>query len=117
MLFEIGFLLSTLFKEESTAMQAGIGSFYPLMMLSGILWPIEGKILKNSNEKHIFQQYNRERKMVTYALFFILHLRNANVSKKNLVLSTVYGGDTSNEGRDDKRMGYSGAISISRVCF
>jgi len=37
-----GFLLSTLFKEESTAMQAGIGSFYPLMMLSGILWPIEG---------------------------------------------------------------------------
>ena len=23
-------------------MQAGVGSFYPLMMLSGILWPIEG---------------------------------------------------------------------------
>ena len=38
----LGFLLSTLFKEESTAMQAGVGSFYPLMMLSGILWPIEG---------------------------------------------------------------------------
>ena len=41
----LGFLLSTLFKEESTAMQAGIGSFYPLMMLSGILWPIEGILL------------------------------------------------------------------------
>ena len=48
-------------------MQAGIGSFYPLMMLSGILWPIEGKIVKNLNEKTYF---NRERKMVTYALFF-----------------------------------------------
>ena len=47
--FILGFLLSTLFKEESTAMQAGVGSFYPLMMLSGILWPIEGNINEYEN--------------------------------------------------------------------
>ena len=95
-------------------MQAGIGSFYPLMMLSGILWPIEGKILNNLNEKHILTEKEKWSHM---HYFSILHLRNANVSKKNLVLSTMYGGYTSNEGRDDKRMGYSDAISISRVCF
>ena len=49
-------------------MQAGIGSFYPLMMLSGILWPIEGKIVKNLNEKTY--DLTERRKMVTYALFF-----------------------------------------------
>ena len=30
-------------------MQAGVGSFYPLMMLSGILWPIEGNINEYDN--------------------------------------------------------------------
>lgn len=96
-------------------MQAGIGSFYPLMMLSGILWPIEGKILKNSNKKTYSS--NGEIKWSHMHYFSILHLRNANVAKKNLVLSTMYGGYTSNEGRDDKRMGHSDAISISRVYF
>ena len=95
-------------------MQAGIGSFYPLMMLSGILWPIEGRILNNLNEK----TYLTEKEKWSHMHYFsILHLRNANVFKKNLVLSAMYGGYTSNEGRDDKRMGYSDAISISRVCF
>ena len=98
-------------------MQAGIGSFYPLMMLSGILWPIEGKTLKNLNEKTYFSALTEKEKWSHMHYFSILHLRNANVSKKNLVLSTMYGGYTSNEGRDDKRMGYSDAISISRVCF
>lgn len=37
-----GFLLSTLFNEQTTAMQCAIGSFYPMLMLSGILWPLEG---------------------------------------------------------------------------
>ena len=98
-------------------MQAGIGSFYPLMMLSGILWPIEGKILKNMNEKIYFSALTEKEKWLHMHYFSILHFRNATISKKNLVLSTMYGGYTSNEGRDDKRMGYSGAISISRVCF
>lgn len=37
-----GFLLSTLFSEQTTAMQCAIGSFYPMLLLSGIIWPIEG---------------------------------------------------------------------------
>ena len=37
-----GFLLSTLFTQQTTAMQCAIGSFYPILLLSGILWPIEG---------------------------------------------------------------------------
>jgi ABC-type multidrug transport system permease subunit len=35
-------LLSTIFSEQTTAMQCAIGSFYPMLLLSGILWPIEG---------------------------------------------------------------------------
>jgi len=43
-----GFLLSTLFSQQTTAMQCAIGSFYPMLLLSGILWPVEGmpKILQ-----------------------------------------------------------------------
>ena len=37
-----GFLLSTVFSTQTTAMQCSIGSFYPILLLSGILWPIEG---------------------------------------------------------------------------
>lgn len=37
-----GFLLSTLFSQQTTAMQCAIGSFYPVLLLSGILWPVEG---------------------------------------------------------------------------
>ena len=31
-----------MFKDESAAMQFTIGSFFPLLCLSGILWPLEG---------------------------------------------------------------------------
>jgi len=43
-----GFLLSTVFSQQTTAMQCAIGSFYPILLLSGILWPVEGmpKILQ-----------------------------------------------------------------------
>jgi len=40
--FLVGFLLSILCPTEPAAMQATIGSFYPILMLSGILWPVEG---------------------------------------------------------------------------
>jgi len=35
-------LLSTVFSQQTTAMQCAIGSFYPILLLSGILWPVEG---------------------------------------------------------------------------
>ena len=37
-----GFLLSSLCDSQAVAMQLSIGSFYPLLLLSGILWPLEG---------------------------------------------------------------------------
>ena len=41
-------MLSTVFSQQTTAMQCAIGSFYPILLLSGILWPVEGmpKILQ-----------------------------------------------------------------------
>ena len=53
-------------------MQAGIGSFYPLMMLSGILWPIEGKILNNLNEKTYFSALTEKEKWSHMHYFSIL---------------------------------------------
>ena len=38
----LGFLLSILCPSENDAMQATVGSFYPILLLSGILWPVEG---------------------------------------------------------------------------
>ena len=35
-----GYLLSTLFNNQADAMQCAIGSFYPMLLLSGILWPL-----------------------------------------------------------------------------
>ena len=35
-------MLSTVFSQQTTAMQCAIGSFYPILLLSGILWPVEG---------------------------------------------------------------------------
>ena len=40
-----GYLLSTLFNNQADAMQCAIGSFYPMLLLSGILWPL-GTYLK-----------------------------------------------------------------------
>ena len=37
-----GFLVSSLCDSEALAMQVSIGSFYPCLLLSGILWPLEG---------------------------------------------------------------------------
>jgi len=37
-----GFLISGLCDSQAVAMQLSIGSFYPNLLLSGILWPLEG---------------------------------------------------------------------------
>ena len=37
-----GFLISALCDSQAVAMQLSIGSFYPNLLLSGILWPLEG---------------------------------------------------------------------------
>jgi len=37
-----GFLVSSLCDSQAVAMQLSIGSFYPNLLLSGILWPLEG---------------------------------------------------------------------------
>ena len=37
-----GFLISSLCDSQAVAMQLSIGSFYPNLLLSGILWPLEG---------------------------------------------------------------------------
>lgn len=37
-----GFLISSLCDTQAIAMQLSIGSFYPCLLLSGILWPLEG---------------------------------------------------------------------------
>ena len=37
-----GLLVSTLCKEESSALHLSLGSFYPNILLSGVLWPMEG---------------------------------------------------------------------------
>ena len=31
-----------MFQDESAAIQTAVGSFFPILLLSGILWPIEG---------------------------------------------------------------------------
>ena len=35
-------MLSTLFSNYGDAMHGAIGSFLPIMFLSGIIWPLEG---------------------------------------------------------------------------
>ena len=37
-----GFLISSICDSQAVAMQLSIGSFYPNLLLSGILWPLEG---------------------------------------------------------------------------
>ena len=37
-----GFLISSLCNSQAVAMQLSIGSFYPNLLLSGILWTLEG---------------------------------------------------------------------------
>jgi huntingtin len=37
-----GFFISAVCDLERTAVQLSLGSFYPSLLLSGVLWPIEG---------------------------------------------------------------------------
>ena len=70
-----GYLLSTLFDHQADAMQCAIGSFYPMLLLSGILWPL-GKKKKpqkcktNSGSRCflflIFKMWAKNRKIVQY---------------------------------------------------
>ncbi|KAB7506588.1 Inner membrane transport permease YbhR, partial [Armadillidium nasatum] len=37
-----GFMVSAVSKDEMTAIQLMLGTFYPLLLISGIVWPLEG---------------------------------------------------------------------------
>lgn len=37
-----GYLISVSVEDEMTAFQAAMGVFYPILLLSGIVWPIQG---------------------------------------------------------------------------
>ena len=36
-----GLVISTVAKEEIHAMQMSLGSFFPVLLLSGVIWPLE----------------------------------------------------------------------------
>ena len=35
-------LISAIVRDENEAMEAAVGSVFPAMLLSGIIWPVEG---------------------------------------------------------------------------
>lgn len=37
-----GFVISAVCELERNAIQLALGSFYPTLLLSGVIWPIEG---------------------------------------------------------------------------
>lgn len=37
-----GFLISAVCELERNAIQLALGSFYPTLLLSGVIWPLEG---------------------------------------------------------------------------
>jgi ABC-type multidrug transport system permease subunit len=37
-----GFVISSICESERSAVQVALGSFYPTILLSGVIWPIEG---------------------------------------------------------------------------
>ena len=41
-MYILGLLLSVLVKDESTAILMALGTFYPLLLMSGIVWPVQG---------------------------------------------------------------------------
>lgn len=41
-LFYTGMVVSSLCDEENSAIQLALGSFYPNLLLSGVIWPLEG---------------------------------------------------------------------------
>lgn len=39
----IGLFLASLIHEEETVIQATLASFYPMLLMNGIIWPIEAQ--------------------------------------------------------------------------
>ena len=39
-----GMMLSTRVRDENEAIQAAMGTFFPVLLLSGVMWPIEGEL-------------------------------------------------------------------------
>ena len=37
-----GLFLSTRVNDESEGVQASLGTFFPVLLLSGVMWPVEG---------------------------------------------------------------------------
>lgn len=50
-----GFVISAICELERNAIQLALGSFYPTLLLSGVIWPIEGMpvVLKWVNISHM----------------------------------------------------------------
>ena len=44
-----GLFLSTRVHDETEAVQSALGSFFPILLLSGVLWPVEGTVLFRNN--------------------------------------------------------------------
>lgn len=42
MIFRLGFAISTVAREESEALLFTVGVVFPFLIVSGILWPLEG---------------------------------------------------------------------------
>jgi ABC-type polysaccharide/polyol phosphate export permease len=36
-----GLVISAVCEEEQAAMQLALGSFFPMLLLSGVIWPVE----------------------------------------------------------------------------
>jgi len=51
-----GFLISSVCELERNAIQLALGSFYPTLLLSGVIWPIEGMpvVLRSVLEDYFF---------------------------------------------------------------
>ena len=41
-LFTKGMVISTLAPDEHSALMLAFGSFFPVLLLSGVFWPLEG---------------------------------------------------------------------------
>lgn len=46
---EIGFMASTLFDEEKSAMMMAMALIFPNFLLAGLIWPIDSKFSKNAS--------------------------------------------------------------------
>jgi ABC-type multidrug transport system permease subunit len=38
----LGLIISTIARDEAEAVQLAVGSFFPVLLLSGVIWPLEG---------------------------------------------------------------------------